>query len=41
LTHAEITRLEIHGSEEQLAKLHGPLAHLNAGFFTLEYGFRR
>ena len=36
-----LTRLEIHGPEEELAKLRAPLAHLNASFFTLEYGFRR
>jgi quinol monooxygenase YgiN len=38
---AAITRLEVHGSAEQLAKLRGPLAGLNPQFFTLEYGFRR
>lgn len=38
---AEITRLEIHGPEEELAKLREPLATLNPQFFTLEYGFRR
>jgi quinol monooxygenase YgiN len=38
---AEITRLEIHGNEEELAKLREPLAHLNPTYFTLEYGFRR
>ncbi len=38
---AQITRLEIHGAEEELAKLRGPLAHLNPAYFTLEYGFRR
>ena len=38
---AEITRLEIHGVEEELAQLRGPLADLNPAFFTLEYGFRR
>jgi len=37
----ELTRLEIHGPEEELAKLRGPLAKLNPRFFTLEYGFRR
>jgi quinol monooxygenase YgiN len=41
LTLAEITRLEIHGPEEELAKLRGPLANLNPAWFTLEYGFRR
>jgi quinol monooxygenase YgiN len=38
---ATITRLEVHGSEGQLAQLRGPLAGLNPQYFTLEYGFRR
>jgi len=38
---AEITRLEIHGPGEELAKLRGPLSKLGPQFFTLEYGFRR
>ena len=38
---AELTRLEIHGPEQELAKLREPLAELNPVFFTLEYGFRR
>ncbi len=38
---AEITRLEIHGPEEELAKLRQPLAKLEPQFFILEYGFRR
>jgi quinol monooxygenase YgiN len=38
---ADITRLEVHGPEDELAKLRGPLAELNPRFFTLEYGFRR
>ena len=38
---SEITRLEVHGPEEELAKLREPLAKLNAQFFTLTYGFRR
>ena len=37
----ELTRLEIHGPEEELAKLREPLAHLKPQFFVLEYGFRR
>ena len=37
----EITRLEIHGPEEELAKLREPLAKLEPTFYTLEYGFRR
>ena len=41
LTFVELTRLEIHGPEEELAKLRQPLAKLNPAFFTLEYGFRR
>jgi len=38
---AEITRLEVHGPENELAKLREPLANLKPQFFTLEYGFRR
>jgi len=38
---SELTRLEIHGPEGELAKLRGPLNKLNPQFFTLEYGFRR
>jgi len=38
---ADLTRLEIHGPEQELATLREPLAHLKAQFFTLEYGFRR
>jgi quinol monooxygenase YgiN len=38
---ADLTRLEIHGPEAELAKLREPLATLNPQFFTLEYGFRR
>ena len=37
----ELTRLEIHGPEEELARLREPLAHLKSQFFVLEYGFRR
>lgn len=37
----ELTRLEIHGPEEELAKLREPLGSMNPHFFTLEYGFRR
>lgn len=38
---SELTRLEIHGPEAQLAKLREPLASLAPRFFTLECGFRR
>jgi hypothetical protein len=38
---SEIARLEIHGPEEELAKLREPMAQLKPQFFTLEYGFRR
>jgi hypothetical protein len=37
----QLTRLEIHGPEDELAKLREPLAKLNPQFFVLEYGFRR
>ena len=36
-----LTRMEIHGPEEELAKLREPLAKLNPVFFVLEYGFRQ
>ena len=38
---SDLTRLEVHGPEEELAALREPLADLNPRFFTLEYGFRR
>ncbi len=38
---AEITRLEVHGPADELAKLRAPLAGLKPQFFALEYGFRR
>jgi quinol monooxygenase YgiN len=41
LTMAELTRLEVHGPESELAKLREPLKALNPQFFALEYGFRR
>ena len=37
---SELTRLEIHGPEKELATLRGPLATLKPQFFVLEYGFR-
>ena len=41
LTIADLTRLEIHGMAEELAKLQEPLAAFNPAYFALEYGFRR
>jgi quinol monooxygenase YgiN len=38
---SEMTRLEIHGPETELAKLRKPMADLKPQFFTLEFGFRR
>jgi quinol monooxygenase YgiN len=38
---AEIVQLEVHGPDEELAKLRAPLAELNPEYFRLEYGFRR
>ncbi len=38
---SDLTRLEIHGPQEELAKLREPLADLNPQYFSLEYGFRR
>lgn len=37
---SDLSRLEIHGPESELAKLREPLAKLNPTYFTLEYGFR-
>ena len=37
---SDLSRLEVHGPDGELAKLRGPLAELNPRFFTLEYGFR-
>jgi quinol monooxygenase YgiN len=41
LTISDLTRLEIHGPEQELEKLRGPFGPFNAQFFVLEYGFRR
>jgi len=38
---ADLTRLEIHGPDDELMKLRQPLAELQPRFFTVEYGFRR
>lgn len=37
---ADITQLEVHGPEQELAKLREPLSGLKPQFFTLEIGFR-
>ena len=38
---AEVVRLEVHGREEELAKLREPLSDFRPTYFTLEYGIRR
>ena len=38
---SDLTRLEIHGTAEEIDPLRAPLADLKPQFFTLEYGFRR
>ena len=38
---SDLTRIEIHGPEEELAKLREPMAGLKPQAFVLEYGFRR
>ncbi len=38
---ADVTRLEVHGPADELAKLREPLADFSPQYFTLEYGFRR
>ncbi len=35
-----LTDLQVHGPEEELAKLRGPLADLNPSYWVLEHGFR-
>lgn len=35
-----LTDLQIHGSEQELAKLREPLARLDPSYWVLEYGFR-
>jgi hypothetical protein len=37
----ELKELQLHGPEQELAKLRGPMADLNPQYWTLEYGFRR
>jgi quinol monooxygenase YgiN len=41
LTLAKVTRVEVHGPEDQLEKLREPLAAFNPAFFVLKYGIRR
>jgi hypothetical protein len=38
---AELTILQVHGPEAELAKLRGPLADFKVEYFALKYGFRR
>ena len=38
---AQVTRLEVHGIADELAKLTEPLSTLAPTYFTLEYGIRR
>lgn len=38
---AQITRIEVHGPDEELSKLKQPLLHLRPIYFTLLYGTRR
>ena len=37
---SDLTRLEVHGPEQELSRLRQPLAALNPQFFVLECGFR-
>lgn len=39
LTMSDLERLEIHGPEEELARLREPLKALNVDWFVLDYGF--
>ena len=41
LTISDLTRLEVHGPAEELAKLKEPLAGLNPQWFELKYGITR
>ena len=38
---SEMTRLEVHGPDKELAGLRGALARFNPEYFVLESGFRR
>jgi quinol monooxygenase YgiN len=37
---AELTDLQVHGPEQELAKMREPLAELGPSYWVLEYGFR-
>ena len=41
LKFADLTKLEVHGPESELAKLRVPMAEFKPQYFVLEYGFRR
>jgi quinol monooxygenase YgiN len=41
LQNAELIRIELHGPAEELEKLKGPLAHLNAAWFVRVAGLER
>ncbi|MEO7658402.1 MAG: hypothetical protein ABIV48_02200 [Pyrinomonadaceae bacterium] len=38
---SEVIRLEVHGPEDEIAKLREPLATFGPRYYSLEYGFRR
>jgi len=38
---AALARLEVHGPEEELARLKEPMDELDPKYFVLEYGFRK
>ncbi len=40
LTISDITRLEVHGTKEELQKLYEPLKDFNPEYWQMEYGFR-
>ena len=41
LQNADLIRIEMHGPADDLNKLKGPLAHLNAAWFATECGLNR
>lgn len=38
---SRLVKIEIHGPEQELAKLREPLTGMNPQYFVLEYGYRR